>query len=158
MKRLIVADASPLIALHEGTCIDVLRLAFDEVVIPEAVYREVYNQRITRAKPRWIKVQSISGAALLARIEEFRNEHFLDRGESEAITLAENLGTMVLLDERAARMICRELRIAHISAYEVCSKLLNAGGLKKKRFDDVLQALRFHGGFVPGPDEQVDIA
>jgi predicted nucleic acid-binding protein len=157
VKRLIVADASPLIALHDGDCIDVLALAFDEVIIPERVFNEVYRRR-PRVKPSWVKVRRVEGAPALARIEVLRTERGLDLGESEAIALAEGLELYVLLDEWNARAICRELGVAHISAYHVCHKLHRDGLLKAKRLAEVERALRLHGGFTPDPRDESGIA
>jgi predicted nucleic acid-binding protein len=154
----IVADASPLIALSDGGFIDVLRLAFDEVVIPERVHREVFLSRYARVKPSWIKIRAITSPDTLYRYELFRNTYFLDGGESEAIALAEEIRVDVLLDERNARGICKELGVPHRSAYEVCAALVNDGKLKKKQFEAIKTALRFHGGFTPDREGNTEIA
>ena len=127
-------------------------------MVPEYVHREVYLRGRERVKPRWIKVRSITTVGTLKRIEEFRNNYFLDRGESEAIALSEEIQVAVLLDERNARSICRELDIAHVSAYEVANTLKRSGSISAKTLARIIAALRFHGGFIPGPDDDVEIA
>jgi len=158
MASLIVADASPLIALYDGGCLDVLRLAFDEIVIPDRVLREVFDNPYGRVKPGWIKVRAITKPTSLYRCEILRSTYLLDRGESEAIALAEEMGIEVLLDERNARAICRELSVAHRSAYEVCLVLVQQKRINEKRFAAVARALRLHGGFTPGAEDDIDIA
>ncbi len=156
MTRLVVADASPLIALYDGGELKVLQLAFDEVLIPNRVHREVFESR-ARVRPRWIKIRSITKAETVAQVELFRNTYFLDRGESEAIALARELDVDVLLDERNARGICRELGIPHVSAYETACQLAAQGRISDKAFRNIARALRLHGGFTPGYEDTVEI-
>ena len=153
MADLIVADASPLIALYDGGELDVLQLAFEMVIIPERVLHEVFTNRYGRVKPRWIRVQAITNVSSLARLNTFHYEYFLDRGESEAIALAEELGTEVLLDERNARRICRDLGIPHRSAYDVVRKLAKEKRISDKRCRKICESLRLHHGFTPSDDD-----
>jgi predicted nucleic acid-binding protein len=158
MEGVIVADASPLIALYDGGFIEVLHRAFDEIVIPERVHHEVFQNRYGRVKPRWIKVRSITSAETIYRYEILRNTYFLDTGESEAIALAEEIGVEVLLDERNARGICRELGVTHKSAFEVCESLVFKGRLSRKEFEKIRTALRLYGGFTPGGEGRAETA
>jgi predicted nucleic acid-binding protein len=82
---IIISDASPLIALFDCGEIEILEIAFDEIIIPQEVEREVFHPGRGRAKPRYIKVQSLEGAALadFARLRQV-----LDAGESAAVALA----------------------------------------------------------------------
>lgn len=155
MPTAIVADASPLIALYDGGCLQILKIAFDEVIIPERVHKEVFANSRNRAKPKWIKIRAITKAETIYRFSQLNEQ--MDRGESEAIALAEELGLEVLLDERRARAICRDLQIAHKSAFEVCILLRRANQITAKQMASVEQALRFHNAFVPGPDDEITI-
>lgn len=155
---IIVADASPLIALYDGECLSVLQLAFTHIIIPQKVYDEVFKNRFNRVKPSWIKVQSLTGAIVLSRKERLLNEFFLDEGESEAVALAEILGTRVLLDDRNARTICKELNVDQVTAYEICAELFQKGTINKKKWTEVQAALRLHNGFSPGYGDGIPLA
>ncbi len=107
----VVSDSSPLIHLAKIGRLELLRLLFGEVLVPEAVYRECVIEGGERedarriAEARWIRVLKIRDERLrkvLARE--------LDEGEAEAIVLALEEGAdLVLLDEREARRVARSL-------------------------------------------------
>ncbi len=106
-----VSDSSPLIHLSRIGRLGLLRDLFGEVLIPEAVYREVVVEGGDRpgarevARAPWIRVAGI------------RSEHLkralmllLDEGEAEAIVLALEAGaSLVLLDDREARLQAKRL-------------------------------------------------
>jgi hypothetical protein len=99
----VVADASPLIALAQVGHLPLLERLFGEVVAPPAVVREVGLSLPGFIRERKLS-QPIPAAVLRAS---------LDPGESEAISLALELGAdRVILDERAARRLALSLGLA----------------------------------------------
>lgn len=102
---IIVADASPLIAFALLGKLDILNIIFDEIFIPEAVYREITHgdkpfgeelEKFTRKR-----IQKVANRlAVNVLCDE------LDEGESEAIiyALENNIGT-ILIDEHKGRRI-----------------------------------------------------
>jgi len=99
----VVCNASPLIALEQIGQLQVLNTLFGAVLVPPAVAAEVAP---TLALPTWIQsrtpAQGIGPLVLGAS---------LGRGESEAITLALEVGArLVVLDDRAARRLAQALR------------------------------------------------
>lgn len=107
MKAII--NSSPLIALGCINKVDILTKLFSEVLIPQEVYNEtVINGKNTeilnaiRACKKF-KVLSATNIVLL----EFLNDH-LDKGESEDIVLAKEIGiTTVIIDEVKGRKIAK---------------------------------------------------
>lgn len=107
MKAII--NSSPLIALGCINKVDILTKLFSEVLIPQEVYNEtVINGKNTeilnaiRACKKF-KVLSATNIVLL----EFLNDH-LDKGESEDIVLAKEIGiTTVIIDEVKGRNIAK---------------------------------------------------
>ena len=98
---LVVSDSSPLIALSQIGQLTLLRDLFGEVVIPEAVSREV--------EPGILLPAFITTRPLARRVGLEILHPKLGLGESEAIILAEQDGAdLLLLDERAASRIARE--------------------------------------------------
>jgi predicted nucleic acid-binding protein len=96
----VVADASPLIALVQVGHLPLLEKLFGEVLVPSAVVREVGV-----SLPGFIRERKLSQPipATVSRAS-------LDPGESEAISLALELGAdRLILDERLARRLAQEL-------------------------------------------------
>jgi len=104
-----IINSSPLIALGCINKVDILTKLFSEVLIPQEVYNEtVINGKNTeilnaiRACKKF-KVLSATNIVLL----EFLNDH-LDKGESEDIVLAKEIGiTTVIIDEVKGRNIAK---------------------------------------------------
>ena len=104
----VVADASPLIGLAKIARLDLLKQLFGQVLIPEAVEKELClgsgrpgSQVLSAARQEcWIQVEQVSGvpAALEATV---------DQGEAEAITLAKRHSALLLIDETRGRAAAR---------------------------------------------------
>lgn len=113
---IVVADATPLIALAKIGRLALLHDLFGEISIPEAVTSEV-----TLAAPHrpgadeirdahWIHTGAIQDTT---KVRYLRVE--LDAGEAEALVLAEELhADWVLLDESKARRVATILGMPHI--------------------------------------------
>jgi len=111
----VVSDTSPICYLWLIGHIELLPSLFNHIFIPEAVSFELKDKGTPASlknwinnPPAWLKVKSVKG----------KLDPSLDRlhpGESEAISLAQNLfADLVLLDEKAARQaaIDKGLRIS----------------------------------------------
>lgn len=106
---IVVSDSSSLIALSAAAHLDLLRRLYDEVVVPEAVWKEsTMAHRPGAAAIRqadWIRIVPVANRAMIARLPRK-----VGPGESEAIVLAMELDADVLLiDERRARKAALEL-------------------------------------------------
>jgi predicted nucleic acid-binding protein len=146
---LIVSDASPLIALDEAGHLNILQIAFGEILIPEEVFLEVFGTRRQRAKPSWIKVRSLTDPTGLATFSELRNS--LDKGESGAIALASVLKARVLIDEQLGSNECKRRGIECITTAQVVEMLRANGTISKKNWPNIVSSLRMHGVYVdPG--------
>ena len=100
----VVSNASPLIALEQIQQLDLLRLLFREILIPDGVAAETAST----VQPRsWIRQQSLS-LPLLA--ETLRPA--LGSGEREAICLAvEVKASAIILDDEPARKTAAQLKL-----------------------------------------------
>src|SRR5882757_7991742 len=103
---IVVSDTSPVTALVTIGRADLLVLLFGEVLIPEAVNRELLR---THPKlPDWLRVQP-----LLHQEKADGYAKTVDRGEAEAIALAQELNAdHLLMDERKGRRLAREQGLA----------------------------------------------
>ena len=111
MSNVVVADTGPLIALSLLDLLPLLAKLFDTVHVPEGVFSEATQDM---SKPG-------AGAILQAMEDRLLISHpvdlsgafeglveILDRGEAEALALAEQLNAIVLLDEKRGRKVARK--------------------------------------------------
>lgn len=106
-----VSNSSPIMNLAAIGRLGLIKLKFGNVVVPEAVWREVVIDGKGKSGAEdvensdWITIQSVRDKALVKALEKD-----LDIGESEAITLAvENNADVLLLDDKSARLIAANL-------------------------------------------------
>lgn len=123
---IVVSDTSPLTALLTVGEVNILQKLFHEVVIPEAVQREL--KRGHQQLPHWIRVQSVSDHAKVIRFAQS-----VDLGEAEAITLATELhADHLLIDERKGRRLALQERLPIVGLLGVvlmaknCSLIVSA--------------------------------
>jgi predicted nucleic acid-binding protein len=125
----VVADASPLIALHQIEQLGLLEGLFGQVVIPPAVAGEVAPSLPTL--PAWIHVRELT-QPVNARITRAG----LGQGESEALGLALQIeADLVIVDDRPARRLAVELG---------CSVAGTAGVLVMAKRAGLITAVRPH--------------
>lgn len=100
---LVVADASPLIVIRQIDRLDLVQGILGEVLIPPAVAEEVAPS--LGDPPAWIRVVPLPSGR-----DSFSWEALLDRGETEAISLALSVAAnQILLDDRPARRVAESL-------------------------------------------------
>jgi uncharacterized protein len=139
-----VCNATPLIALARIGRLDLLRLAFEQLVIPEAVYEEVVVKGSGRPgaegvqRANWIQVHTVQNRQ---RVEELGR--FLGKGETEAIILAREISApWVLLDDHKARLRAQQEGLNVVGTLGVLKHLKQRGDLDALHplFDDLRAA------------------
>ena len=109
----VVCDAGPLIHLDELGCLDLLE-DFGEVLVPDAVWREVMQHRpsaLAGDVPGWQRMEKSQErmSAALRNLTETMNLH---RGEQEALALAvKRSGALLITDDTAARLAAGSMGI-----------------------------------------------
>jgi predicted nucleic acid-binding protein len=101
--RIVVSDTSPIRVLKHLNRLHLLGDLFDEVLMPPAVAREC-GRSTARHQP--VAVSDIPGARVVAPSNQLvvqELERHLQLPEAEAIALAQELGTELLIDELAGR-------------------------------------------------------
>ena len=116
MKEPVVADSACLIALERIDNLDVLPALFDLVVIPPEVEREF---GVSRA---WLEVKAPTNDALVASLKML-----VDDGEAEAIALACENRSKIILDDRQARSVARNLNLTFIGTVGILVRAKHAG-------------------------------
>lgn len=115
---IVISDTSPLSALLTVKQADLLPSIFGQVVIPVAVRSELL--RFHPQLPEWLRVQAVADADLVARHAEN-----VDRGEAEAIALAQEVkADYLLIDERKGRRLAQRqgLRVIGIVGVVLIAK------------------------------------
>jgi predicted nucleic acid-binding protein len=107
---IVVCDASPLISLAAVQHLELLHQLYAEIVVPEAVHREMTANldlpgAAEIAAARWIHVQPVHNRALVEALSLQ-----IDIGEAAAIALAVETGAdLLLMDERRGRRAATRL-------------------------------------------------
>jgi hypothetical protein len=145
----VVSDTSPLLGLSAINLLELLREQFGEVFIPEAVLVELKVETDFRGtsaiqkalETGWLQPLEIKNRPLAQALSLE-----LDAGESEAITLAMDLGIeMIVMDENLGR---ERARLMGLKTIGVLGVLLNAK--KNGRIESMraaMQSLRREIGF-----------
>lgn len=149
---IVVCNATPLIALAAVGQIDLLRALYGEILIPEAVFREVVVVGAGEAGEHevstaiWIKRHAVRNGALVKALELD-----LDAGEAEAIALAveQNAG-LILLDERRGRHAATRLDLTLAGTLGVLVAAKDRGLVRSIR--PLLDTLRTQAGFWIGDE------
>jgi len=138
----VASDSSPLIFLSALGLLDILRIEFGEVLIPEAVYQEVTANDLKGSDEvkdaDWIKVvpsENIESLFLLPS---------LDVGEREAIILAsEQNADLLLVDDLAGRRAAMMYEINVMGTLGFLKVMHRKG--RVENLSDVLDDLLEHG-------------
>lgn len=140
----VVVDSTPVIALALVGRLDLLRLLYQEVVIPAAVREEVLHDGRRRIgaveleSAEWIRTTTLEDARRADLLSD------LDRGEAEVLALAQELDArLVIIDERLGRRHARRLGFTLTGTLGVLLRAKAAGGLPAVR--PVIERIRAGG-------------
>jgi uncharacterized protein len=131
---IVVSDTSPITALLAAKEADLLKKLFGEVVIPKAVEAELL--RTHPELPPWLRVQAVID---LSKASFYATS--VDRGEAEAIALAEELrADHLLIDERKGRRLAQQRGVPVIGLLGVVllakhAKLISSAGRLLEKLD-----------------------
>ena len=98
MNERIATDSTCLIALERIDHLEILPALFEHVLIPPAVAREF------GISFPWLRVESVSDQTLIVALKMM-----IDDGEAEAIALAQDQKCRIILDDRQARSVGRNM-------------------------------------------------
>ena len=124
----IIADSSPLIALALIEQLELLPQLYQSVYAPPAVWEEVTVKGVglpgaqAVSQVSWLQIQTPEAAILEPLLI------LVDRGEAEAIALAQSIpNSTVLLDDAQARRVAERLTIRRIGTLGVLRRAKKAG-------------------------------
>ncbi|MBF0564355.1 MAG: DUF3368 domain-containing protein [Nitrospirae bacterium] len=128
----IVSDSSPLIIFAKIGKIELLLQALGEIRIPQAVYNEIVIQG--QGKPGdielkntvWIRKEPIKDYVKIHQLPEG-----LGLGEKEAILLAQEIGAILLVDDKLARREAQSRGIICVGSLRVLKEAKEKGLIAK---------------------------
>ena len=146
----IVVDSSPLICLAKIGRLDLLRLLYELVIIPQEVHHEVVveGKRLGKSgvdliqdgiNSGWIKTVTLTRRQSLAA-EQLEAER-LGKGEAAALALASHRRLLVILDDRRARDLANVLRLDYIGSAAVLLHAFRRRHLDRRGFLKALEDL-----------------
>ncbi len=113
---IVISDSVALIGLSAIGALDLLNRLYGTVIVPDAVYQEVVVQGAGKpgaqvvAGASWIQVMTVRNKS---DVDQLVSVIRLDRGESEAIVLAQEIeADLILLDDDKARRYARQQQLS----------------------------------------------
>lgn len=147
----VIVDSSPLIGLARIARLGLLRELYEQVLIPQTVYREVVVEGKRLRKPGakeiehavkvgWIQVVALTKSQL-ENVEKYRINFEIGRGEAEAIVLARSRKLPLILDDKYARELATTIGIEFMGTGAVLLEAFLINMLSKKEFLESLREL-----------------
>jgi hypothetical protein len=111
--RNIISDSSPLIAFHKKNELDLLKLLFNKLIIPQAVYDELTSGNNFKNQQKRLKKAIEEGWIIVKKLKEFKLPDLnLGKGEKQAINLCLELkNSLLLIDEKKGSSIAKTFGI-----------------------------------------------
>ena len=113
---IIVSDTTPIITLSKIKRLDLLQKLFENIIIPNAVFKELTSNKQFQEEAKiiesaeYIKVVDVEDTKA---VELLRRVTGLDLGESEAIIFTDNYKEgLLLIDEIKGRKIAKQMGIS----------------------------------------------
>jgi len=147
---IVVSDASPIANLAVVGQLELLRQLYGVVVIPPAVRAEVIAgldlRKLSPEVASWLEVRAVINAKAVQSLLLS-----LDKGEAEAIVLAEELNAdLLLMDEQKGRFIAQNLGLHVIGLLGVLLEAKKRGLVSALR--PIVDDLIHKAGFWIGSD------
>jgi predicted nucleic acid-binding protein len=144
---IVVSDTSPVLSLARISRLDLLRVLYQQVLIPSSVYQEL--RAFSSQPPGHIDFDAVPWLIVATpldrrRVEELRED--LDLGEAEAIVLAmERRADLLLIDERRGRRVAHASGLTITGLLGVVAQAKRAGLIDAARpvLDELIRIARF---------------
>jgi uncharacterized protein len=148
----VIAARLSMLLRHSTTPFDLLRQVAGDLIIPDAVYDDIVIRGAGKPgaeevlQAAWIHRRSVQNRMLVDHLPDK-----LHLGEREALALAQELGMVLLIDEREARRAAEQQHIVHFGSLRILEEAKQRGLIPavKPVLDDLIPttplslALRF---------------
>lgn len=136
---IVVSDTTPLISLLKINHLDLLERLFGKVLIPQAVFDELTSDQRFSTEANQIKDSEfiiVTSIRTPEAVSILRRATGLDKGESEAIVLSDELkADFLLMDEAKGRDVSTEIGLKIVGTIGI---LMSAYEAKELTADEVL--------------------
>ncbi|MCM1327430.1 MAG: DUF3368 domain-containing protein [Bacteroidales bacterium] len=146
---IVISDTTPIISLMKAGQLELLHELFGIVYIPKAVYQELTENEIFLEEIRIIQeceflyVDEVDNAKSVVILRNFTG---LDAGESEAIILAdEKHSDVLLMDEHKGRQVAKKLGITIVGTIGILAQAFDEGLLTKEDVEECIGRLKESG-------------
>lgn len=140
---MIIFDSSPLIHLTRLGKLDFLFHLYEEIVIPNAVYKEVIDVGIQKGESDAIHIQNYCKKGKIQVIpistEDTIIKNVLHQGEYESILLSEEKDATLIVDDKKARFIAKQRKIQYHGTLAVLYKMFFKEVINKEHYLQNLQ-------------------
>ena len=143
---IVISDTTPIISLMKTNRLHILKEMFNIVYIPNAVYKELienknYSKEAELIKDcdfiKVIKIENEKSASILM------NFTGLDAGESEAIILAdEKQSDVLLMDEHKGRQVAKKMGIVITGTIGILAQAFDEKILSKEDIKECIELLK----------------
>lgn len=147
--RKVIVNSTPLIALSKAGQLDLLKIMYGEIVIPEAIFAEVTTKsdiagQAVKANAEWIRIQPVQNDS-----ERKMYKAKLHDGEVEVMMLAQEIkADLVIIDDYAARKTAEYLNLPLTGTLGVLIKAKRSGHLEKVM--PIVEKLDENGIYISG--------
>ena len=146
---IVISDTTPIISLMKVNQLELLQQLFDVVYIPTAVYKELTENE---AYPIEAQIVKDSGFLFVEKAENeksvaiLRNLTGLDAGESEAIILAdEKQSDVLLIDENKGRQVAKKMGITITGTIGILMQAFDERMLTREEVEECIEHLKESG-------------
>lgn len=146
---IVVSDTTPIISLMKAGQLKLLYNLFGVVYIPQAVYRELvvnatYAEEVRLVETcEFLVVEEVNNEKSATILQNFTG---LDAGESEAIILAdEKHSDVLLMDEHKGRQVAKKMGMTITGTIGILAQAFDEGLLSKEDVEGCIEKLRENG-------------
>lgn len=136
---MIVSDSTTLIILFDLKRLELLSNLFPKIIIPLAVYNEI-SVKSKIELPPFISTKKAKNSKVLESLKLL-----LDLGESEAIALALELNSKLIIDEKKGRKIAMRQGLEIIGLLGIVYLNIKKGFISKEEAQEFLDEALAHG-------------
>ena len=136
---MVISDSTTLIILFDLDRMELLSNLFSKILIPEAVYREI-SRKYDIVLPAFMEVVSVQENVTLNLLKQL-----LDEGESEAIALALERKSKLIIDEKKGRKIALAQGLEIIGLLGIVYLNIRKGFLSRNEAKQFLDEALHHG-------------
>lgn len=136
---MIVSDSTTLIVLFDLDRTDLLSNLFSSIIIPASVYKEISTKNVL-VMPSFMSIVDVQNSELLESLKMI-----LDDGESEAIALAVETKSKLIIDEKKGRKIAINQGLEIIGLIGIVYLNVKREFLVKQQAIKLLEDIQEHG-------------